>query len=80
MSARSMSSDPKIADTTATAYTIPTDAPEADGTYAWDKTTLVVVEMKCEGATGLGYTYTPQDGGAARSGADEGACGGPESV
>ena len=27
------SSTPKIADTTATAYTIPTDAPEADGTY-----------------------------------------------
>ncbi len=51
------SSEPNIADTTATAYTIPTDAPEADGTYAWSKTTMVVVEMKCEGATGVGYTY-----------------------
>ena len=24
-----------------TAYKIPTDSPEADGTYAWDSTTLV---------------------------------------
>ena len=53
-----MTSDPKIAETTATAYTIPTDAPEADGTYAWNATTLVVVEMKCDGLTGVGYTYT----------------------
>ena len=53
-----ISSEPKIAETTATAYTIPTDAPEADGTFAWDSTTLIVVEMKCEGATGIGYTYS----------------------
>lgn len=52
-----MSSEPKIADTTATAYTIPTDAPEADGTYAWGKTTLVVVEVGCEQSKGIGYTY-----------------------
>ena len=26
------------------AYRIPTDAPEADGTFAWQSTTLVVVE------------------------------------
>lgn len=52
-----ISSDPKIGDTTASAYTIPTDAPEADGTYAWDKTTMVVVEMRCEQSTGVGYTY-----------------------
>ncbi|MGZ3667593.1 MAG: enolase C-terminal domain-like protein, partial [Ktedonobacterales bacterium] len=25
------------------AYSIPTDAPEADGTYAWSATTLVLV-------------------------------------
>ena len=53
-----ISSEPKIAETAATAFTIPTDAPEADGTFAWDSTTLVVVEMKCEGVTGVGYTYT----------------------
>ena len=28
----------------ARAYTIPTDAPEADGTFAWKETTIVVVE------------------------------------
>ena len=39
------------------AYTVPTDAPEADGTFAWDKTTLVLVEAKAGGKTGLGYTY-----------------------
>ena len=27
------------------AYTIPTDAPEADGTFAWDATTIVVVHV-----------------------------------
>ena len=25
------------------AYTVPTDAPEADGTISWDSTTMVVV-------------------------------------
>jgi len=25
------------------AYTVPTDAPEADGTFHWDTTTLVLV-------------------------------------
>jgi L-alanine-DL-glutamate epimerase-like enolase superfamily enzyme len=37
------------------AYTVPTDAPESDGTFAWSATTLVVVE--CDG--GLGWTYAP---------------------
>jgi L-alanine-DL-glutamate epimerase-like enolase superfamily enzyme len=39
------------------AYTIPTDAPESDGTYAWDKTTLVLVETSAGGKQGIGYTY-----------------------
>jgi L-alanine-DL-glutamate epimerase-like enolase superfamily enzyme len=41
----------------AQAYTIPTDKPEADGTIAWNSTTLVVVEIDAGGKTGLGYTY-----------------------
>ncbi len=41
----------------AAAYTIPTDQPEADGTYAWDSTTLVVAEAEAGGRTGIGYTY-----------------------
>ncbi|HEX4740582.1 MAG TPA: enolase C-terminal domain-like protein [Caulobacteraceae bacterium] len=43
---------------TARAFTIPTDAPESDGTLAWDRTTLVLVEIEAGGRTGLGYSYT----------------------
>ncbi len=39
------------------AYRIPTDAPEADGTYAWDATILVLVEAYAGGRCGLGFTY-----------------------
>jgi L-alanine-DL-glutamate epimerase-like enolase superfamily enzyme len=39
------------------AYTIPTDQPESDGTLEWDSTTIVVVEVSGGGETGLGYTY-----------------------
>jgi L-alanine-DL-glutamate epimerase-like enolase superfamily enzyme len=39
------------------AYEVPTDAPEADGTLAWDATTLVVVHARAAGETGIGYTY-----------------------
>jgi len=39
------------------AYSIPTDAPEADGTYRWDRTVLVLVEATAGGTTGIGYTY-----------------------
>src|SRR5919206_3888894 len=41
----------------ARAYTVPTDAPEADGTFAWERTTAVIVEVSAGGRTGLGYTY-----------------------
>jgi L-alanine-DL-glutamate epimerase-like enolase superfamily enzyme len=43
---------------TASAYMIPTDAPEADGTFEWDRTTFVVAEVEAGGKTGLGYTYS----------------------
>src|SRR5512142_3352549 len=39
------------------AYIIPTDFPESDGTLAWDKTTLVIVQATGGGIRGLGYTY-----------------------
>jgi L-alanine-DL-glutamate epimerase-like enolase superfamily enzyme len=39
------------------AYTIPTDAPEADGTLSWHSTTIVVVHARAAGEWGLGYTY-----------------------
>ena len=40
------------------AYRIPTDRPEADGTISWDSTTLVLVEAVADsGLRGLGFTY-----------------------
>ena len=38
---------------------MPTDGPEADGTLAWDSTTMVAVEVSAGGRTGFGYTYGP---------------------
>ena len=45
------------------AYEIPTDQPESDGTLEWDSTTIVVVETHGGGETGLGYTYGPAAAG-----------------
>ena len=39
------------------AYTVPTDAPESDGTLAWDSTTMVLVTARAGGQVGIGYTY-----------------------
>lgn len=38
-------------------YTIPTDAPESDGTFEWNSTTIVLVRVAGGGKYGLGYTY-----------------------
>ncbi len=43
----------------ARAFTVPTDAPEADGTMSWDSTSLVVATVSSDGITGLGWTYGP---------------------
>ncbi|HEY3850992.1 MAG TPA: enolase C-terminal domain-like protein [Steroidobacteraceae bacterium] len=48
----------KIEAVRARAYRVPTDAPEADGTFRWDSTTMVVVQVQAGGALGLGYTYS----------------------
>lgn len=50
-------SDVCIDQVTAQAYEIPTDAPEADGTFAWTATTLVLAEVTAGGRRGIGYTY-----------------------
>ena len=39
------------------AYTIPTDGPESDGTLEWHQTTLVLVQASAAGETGIGYSY-----------------------
>ncbi len=46
-----------IAAITAAAYTIPTDAPESDGTLEWSATTLVVANVEAGGRRGMGYSY-----------------------
>jgi L-alanine-DL-glutamate epimerase-like enolase superfamily enzyme len=38
-------------------FKVPTDHPEADGTLAWDATTVVVVQARAGGQAGLGWTY-----------------------
>ena len=53
-----ISSGVTIRNTRATAYTVPTETPEADGTFAWNSTTLVLVEMVADDCAGLGYTYS----------------------
>ncbi|MGZ3404935.1 MAG: enolase C-terminal domain-like protein [Polyangia bacterium] len=59
----------KIAALDVSAYTIPTDQPESDGTLAWDRTTLVRVEVAAGGARGWGWTYA--DSATARLVADK---------
>jgi L-alanine-DL-glutamate epimerase-like enolase superfamily enzyme len=39
------------------AYTVPTDRPESDGTARWQATTLILVQARGGDETGLGYTY-----------------------
>lgn len=46
-----------ISGLSARAYRIPTDRPEADGTFAWTSTTLVIVTAQAGGERGIGYTY-----------------------
>jgi L-alanine-DL-glutamate epimerase-like enolase superfamily enzyme len=38
-------------------YTVPTDAPEADGTLSWDSTTMILVQARAGDAVGTGWTY-----------------------
>jgi L-alanine-DL-glutamate epimerase-like enolase superfamily enzyme len=51
---------PTIDAVRASAYEIPTDGDESDGTLTWSSTVLVVVEIDGGGTTGIGYTYAHQ--------------------
>jgi len=48
---------PRVDAVEASAYVVPTDQPEADGTFAWTSTTLVLVQVTCGEVTGTGWTY-----------------------
>src|SRR5262249_55929585 len=42
-------------------YRIPTETPEeSDGTYVWRATTMVLVEARGGGVTGIGYSYADE--------------------
>jgi L-alanine-DL-glutamate epimerase-like enolase superfamily enzyme len=54
--------DAPVSGVVASAYTIPTDRPEGDGTLTWDSTTWVLVTVGTGdggGSTGVGWTYAP---------------------
>jgi L-alanine-DL-glutamate epimerase-like enolase superfamily enzyme len=48
---------PLLEDLSVRIFRIPTDAPEADGTIAWNSTTMVLVEALGGGKSGMGYSY-----------------------
>lgn len=49
--------DVPIEQVAVSAYTVPTDYPEADGTLTWNATTLVLVQAAAGGTCGLGFSY-----------------------
>src|SRR5919201_1108827 len=57
MSATAVAAGAAIERVAVSAFQIPTDQPESDGTLEWDSTTLVLVEVTGGGSTGLGFTY-----------------------
>ncbi|MHA3725258.1 enolase C-terminal domain-like protein [Leucobacter sp. HY1910] len=55
---------PKITQLDARVYTVPTAGPEADGTIAWNATTMVIVQAHASGLVGTGWTYGAAECGA----------------
>jgi L-alanine-DL-glutamate epimerase-like enolase superfamily enzyme len=49
--------EPTVREITTAVYVIPTDAPEADGTLAWDATTMVLARVRAGAEQGTGWTY-----------------------
>ncbi|GAA4483816.1 hypothetical protein GCM10023171_15860 [Microbacterium panaciterrae] len=54
---RAGGSDPRIDRLEVRVYTVPADELEADGTIAWDSTTMVLVRAHSGGVIGTGWTY-----------------------
>ncbi|GAA2092959.1 enolase C-terminal domain-like protein [Microlunatus panaciterrae] len=52
-----MSGPDRIRQVEVSAYTVPTDAPEADGTFSWSETTMVLVQVHSDDLVGTGWTY-----------------------
>jgi L-alanine-DL-glutamate epimerase-like enolase superfamily enzyme len=45
---------------TVSAFRLPTEQPESDGTAVWDATTVVLVELSANGQSGLGFSYADE--------------------
>jgi L-alanine-DL-glutamate epimerase-like enolase superfamily enzyme len=58
MRAANLPAGARVESVEASAYTIPTEQPEADGTLEWDSTTLLLVEARSGEVSGIGYSYT----------------------
>ena len=52
-----MQSNPKIESVEVDVYTFPTATHESDGTFEWDKTSMVLVHVVAGGVRGIGYSY-----------------------
>jgi len=50
-------STPRVERLEVSAFTVPTETPEADGTLAWHETTLVLVRVAACGKSGFGYSF-----------------------
>ncbi len=48
---------PSVLGLEAAVYVVPTDGPAADGTLAWDETTMIVVTARAGDEQGIGGTY-----------------------
>ena len=57
--------EPAIADIGTAVCIVATDAPEADGTLAWNETTLAPVSSRAGSEPGIGWTYAAVAVGAA---------------
>jgi L-alanine-DL-glutamate epimerase-like enolase superfamily enzyme len=55
-----MQSNPKIESIQVSVYTVPTATPESDGTFEWEKTSLVLVHVIAGGVKSIGYSYADQ--------------------
>jgi hypothetical protein len=61
---RAPGDEPFVRDVSAKVYVIPTDAPEADGTLAWNETTMVLVRGRAGGEQEICWSYAAAAAGA----------------
>ncbi len=73
-------SEAPITEVRATAYQVPTEQPESDGTLEWDSVTVVVAEADAGNQTGIGYTYAHESAASLITGPLAGAVRGRDAL